>query len=144
MLNQQTTYETGMTTETMYSLSSTFGGSGLGMSASISATFGQTFTIEERSNYTDMVHFEAPPEKQAVVCMWQLCDLFYIVKLASEGYSFIDEYSITVDSSGDTKDYKADRMFFGNTEKNVRGESVGTNYFTRTDLVESRVTEFPA
>lgn len=134
----------GMSTNTHYSISATLGASGFGLSASLSATFGQSFLIEESSTLTDSLVVEGVTGKVLVVAIWQLVDLFYLVKKDTNGnYVFIDGYKIVLDEKGENT-YHADPMFFGNTEQTDDGKAIKTNMVHLTDNVPLDVTAFPA
>ncbi len=133
----------GMSTTTQYSISASFGASGFGLSASLSATFGQTFEITELQTFTENIKIDGVAGKTSVICMWQLTDLFYLVKKDAKGnYIFITEYDLKLRKSNDHYDFHADPLFFGNSEKTADGTNINTNMTHLTSNVQMDVTLF--
>lgn len=133
----------GMSTVTQYSLSASFGASGFGLSASLSASFGQSFEITEEETFTENISIDGVAGKKSVICMWQLVDLFYLVtKDANNNYNFITEYDLKLRKSNDHYDFHADPLFFGNSEKTSGGTNINTNLTHPTSKTQIDVTLF--
>ena len=134
----------GMSETTHYSISASLGASGFGLSASLSATFGQSFLIEESSTLTESIRIEGILGKILAICVWQLVDLFYLVKKdASGNYNFVEEYEVVIEKPGKyTHVFYADPLFFGNSEKQADGNKINTNLTHPTDNVQIDVTPF--
>lgn len=134
----------GMSSTTQASLSATLSSSGLGLSANLSATFGQQFDINTTETYRETVTFKGVDDNTTVVCLWQLVDLFYIARLNSAGgYELAESYNVTIKDKNDIIDYRADPLFFGNSEKRANGGKIITNLTHPTSFVEAVPTLFP-
>lgn len=134
----------GMQETTQYSISATLGASGFGLSASLSATFGQSFEITESEVLTETIEVKGQPNKTSVICIWQLTDLFYIVKKRQNGsYDFIDHYVLNIERPGKYDvQYHADPLFFGNNEQSDDGRRIMTTLVHATETTQMDVTEF--
>ncbi len=142
---QEITLTKGMHETTQYSLSLTLGASGFGLSASLTATFGQIFEVTQSDVFAESYSITGQPNKVFVQSVWQLCDLIYLVRIDQNGgYDFIDSYTLDmIDPGKNTKfTLSADKSFFGNSELTDNGEKIITNFIHPTGTVNQDVISF--
>lgn len=78
--NQQVTTKHGMSTTTSYSISASVGYSGGGASASLSATFGQTFVVTDEKDVVTTVDVQPVIGKTQTASLWNL-QRYYVVEV---------------------------------------------------------------
>jgi hypothetical protein len=141
---QELTLSKGMKEVTEFSISATLGASGFGLSASLTATFGQTFEITQSEIFAESYAITGQPKKIFMSNIWQLCDLIYLVKLNENGgYDFIDSYRLDMIDDKDRQfTLSADKTFFGNTEQSDNGEKIITNLTHPTGFINPDVLTF--
>ncbi|GEM_PF-5252984 len=141
--NQKLILSRGMKKQTEYSISTTLGVSYGAVSAELTATFGQVFTITESSIYEESFSLKGKKGEVMVLGIWQLTDMFFLVKKKSSGdYDYLDSYAVTVLDKENQIELNADPLFFGNNEKTASGTSIRTNIYDLTSDVRQHVTTF--
>jgi hypothetical protein len=146
--NQSLILTSGMSETTQYSISVTLGASGFGLSASLTATFGQTFEVNSSKTYTEGFTVDFVTGKVLILGIWQLNDLFYLVKKDANGkYVFIDSYHLQMkdqSKNGQNFTLDADSNFFGCADLMDDGKKIGTSLAQPTARVAQDVTPFNA
>ncbi|MEP7345704.1 MAG: hypothetical protein ABI877_10570 [Gemmatimonadaceae bacterium] len=68
----------GMNSTTSVSVTASIGYSGYGVSASLSATYGYSITVDDESTVTNEIHVEGAPGQSQTAVLWELCRVYLV------------------------------------------------------------------
>ena len=92
-----TTIKEGMAETQSLTITATMGGSGFGVSASLSIAFKRSITISREQTATETFLLTGIEGKELVFVLWQLTELFLFLRKNDDGtYERLDDYRLVI------------------------------------------------